>query len=71
MATGTVKWFSTDKGYGFISQEGEPDVFVHFSAIEGGGYRNLIEGETVEFDVKTGPKGLQAADVRRASVGAE
>ncbi len=71
MATGTVKWFSTDKGYGFISQKEGPDVFVHFSAIEGGGYKNLVEGEVVEFEVKTGPKGLQAADVRRTSVGAE
>ena len=71
MATGTVKWFSTDKGYGFISQEEGPDVFVHFSAIEGGGYRNLVEGEVVEFELKTGPKGLQAAEVGRASVGAE
>ncbi len=71
VATGTVKWFSSDKGYGFISQEEGPDVFVHFSAIEGGGYRNLVESEVVEFEVKTGPKGLQAASVRRASVGAE
>jgi len=68
VATGTVKWFDTDKGYGFISQEGEDDVFVHFSAIEGGGYRNLVEGERVEFDVQTGPKGLLAAEVRRAGV---
>ncbi len=71
MASGTVKWFSTDKGYGFISQGEGPDVFVHFSAIEGGGYKNLVEGEMVEFEVKEGPKGLQAAEVRRASVGAE
>ena len=71
MATGTVKWFSSDKGYGFISQEEGPDVFVHFSAIEGGGYRNLVESEVVEFEVKTGPKWLQAAQVRRASVSAE
>ena len=71
MASGTVKWFSSEKGYGFISQEDGPDVFVHFSAIEGGGFKNLVEGEVVEFEVKTGPKGLQAAQVRRASVGAE
>lgn len=71
MATGTVKWFSSDKGYGFISQKDGPDVFVHFSAIEGGGYRNLVEAEVVEFEVKTGPKGLQAAQVRRAHADAE
>jgi CspA family cold shock protein len=71
VATGTVKWFSSDKGYGFISQEEGPDVFVHFTAIQGGGYRNLVEAEVVEFEVKTGPKGLQAAEVRRANVGAE
>ena len=70
MTTGTVKWFSSEKGYGFISQEDGPDVFVHFSAIEGGGYKNLVEAEVVEFEVKNGPKGLQAAQVRRASVDA-
>ncbi|HZD17745.1 MAG TPA: cold-shock protein [Actinomycetota bacterium] len=64
MATGTVKWFSPDKGYGFISQEEGPDVFVHFSAIEGAGYRNLEENQTVEFDITEGPKGPQAANVR-------
>lgn len=64
MATGTVKWFSPDKGYGFISQEDGPDVFVHFSAIEGAGYRNLEENQAVEFDVTEGPKGPQAANVR-------
>jgi CspA family cold shock protein len=67
MPTGTVKWFSTEKGYGFISHNGGPDVFVHFSAIEGGGYRNLEENETVEFEVTQGPKGLQASNVRRVS----
>ena len=61
MATGTVKWFNSEKGYGFISQESGPDVFVHFSAIEGNGYRNLEENEKVEFEVNQGPKGLQAA----------
>ena len=71
MATGTVKWFSSDKGYGFISQEEGPDVFVHFTAIQGNGYKNLVEAEVVEFEVKTGPRGLQAAEVRRLSVGAE
>jgi CspA family cold shock protein len=64
-ATGTVKWFNSEKGYGFISQETGPDVFVHFSAIEGNGYRNLEENEKVEFEVNQGPKGLQAANVRR------
>ena len=65
MATGTVKWFNSEKGYGFISQEGGPDVFVHFSAIQETGFRNLEENEKVEFDVSQGPKGLQAANVRR------
>jgi cold shock protein len=65
VATGTVKWFNSEKGYGFISQDSGPDVFVHFSAIEGGGYRNLEENEKVEFEVNQGPKGLQAANVRR------
>ena len=61
---GTVKWFNGSKGYGFLSQEGGADVFVHFSAIQGEGYRNLEEGQRVEFSVQQGPKGLQAADVR-------
>ncbi|HXF71790.1 MAG TPA: cold-shock protein [Actinomycetota bacterium] len=64
MATGTVKWFSPEKGYGFISQENGPDVFVHFSAIAGDGYRNLEEGQRVEFEVTQGQKGPQAANVR-------
>jgi len=67
MATGTVKWFSSEKGYGFISQEDGPDVFVHFSAIQEEGFRNLEEGEKVEFDVTQGQKGPQAANVRRAA----
>ena len=60
---GTVKWFNGAKGYGFISREGGPDVFVHFSAIQGEGYRNLEEGQKVEFSIEQGPKGLQAARV--------
>lgn len=64
MAIGTVKWFSPEKGYGFISQQDGPDVFVHFSAIQGEGYRNLEEGQTVEFEVTQGQKGPQAANVR-------
>ena len=67
MATGVVKWFNSEKGYGFISQDGGPDVFVHFSAIQETGFRNLEENEKVEFDVSQGPKGLQAANVRRMS----
>jgi CspA family cold shock protein len=61
---GTVKWFSNEKGYGFISREGGDDVFVHFSAIEGEGYKSLTEGQSVEFEVVDGPKGKQAANVR-------
>ena len=60
---GTVKWFNGDKGYGFIEREGGPDVFVHFSAIQGDGYRNLQEGQKVEFTVEKGPKGPQATNV--------
>lgn len=63
--TGTVKWFSDAKGYGFLQQEGGPDVFVHHSAIEGGGYKTLQEGERVEFDVIEEPKGLKAQNVTR------
>ncbi len=65
MATGTVKWFNADKGFGFIQQPGGDDVFVHFSAIQSSGFRTLDEGEQVEFEVQQGPKGLQAANVRR------
>ena len=64
MATGTVKWFNAEKGYGFISREGGSDVFVHYSAIEGAGYRSLEEGQRVEFEVTSGPKGDQAQNVR-------
>ena len=65
MSTGTVKWFSSEKGFGFITQdEGGPDVFVHFSAIAGNGYRNLDENQKVEFEVTEGQKGPQAANVR-------
>ena len=67
MATGTVKWFNPTKGYGFIQpKDGGSDVFVHFSAIQGDGFKTLAEGETIEFDVTKGPKGLQAANVRKA-----
>lgn len=65
MARGKVKWFSRDKGYGFISQEDGEDVFVHYTALGGGGYQNLEEGEEVEFDVTQGAKGPQATNVRR------
>jgi CspA family cold shock protein len=61
--TGTVKWFNGSKGYGFIERAQGSDVFVHFSAIRGDGFRNLEEGQSVEFDVQQGQKGLQAADV--------
>ena len=65
MARGTVKWFSSEKGFGFISQgDGGSDVFVHHSAIEGSGYRSLEEGQQVEFETTQGPKGLQASAVR-------
>ncbi|MDR7487073.1 MAG: cold-shock protein [Armatimonadota bacterium] len=63
MATGTVKWFSAEKGYGFIAVEGGKDVFVHYSAIVGEGYRTLEEGQRVQFDVVEGRKGPQAANV--------
>lgn len=66
MASGTVKWFNEAKGFGFISQPEGEDVFVHFSAIAGEGFKTLAEGESLEFDVTRGPKGLQAANVRKA-----
>jgi CspA family cold shock protein len=64
MAKGTVKWFNDQKGFGFISQDDGPDVFVHFSAIQSNGFKSLQEGQPVEFDLVEGPKGLQAANVR-------
>ncbi len=68
MASGTVKWFSDSKGFGFIAQEDGPDVFVHFSAIQQDeGFRTLTEGEPVEFEVEKDPKGLRATQVRRTT----
>ena len=67
MATGTVKWFNADKGYGFIQQADGNDVFVHFSAIQGNGFKSLAEGDKVEFEIVQGQKGPQAADVTKTS----
>jgi CspA family cold shock protein len=66
MPVGNVKWFNEAKGFGFISQEGGEDVFVHYSAIQGNGFRTLADGDRVEFEVTRGPKGLQASNVRKA-----
>jgi len=67
MATGTVKWFNESKGFGFITQDaGGDDVFVHFNAIQGSGFKTLAEGQPVNYDVEKGPKGLQAANVSAA-----
>lgn len=63
MANGVVKWFNDTKGFGFISQDNGQDVFVHYSAIQGNGFRSLCEGDAVLFDVQQGPKGLQASNV--------
>lgn len=65
MKTGTVKWFNNEKGFGFISVEGEEDVFVHFSAITGEGFKSLEEGQEVQFEVVSGARGPQAANVAR------
>lgn len=66
MAKGTVKWFNTSKGYGFITQEDGTDIFVHFSAVQGDGFKSLDEGQAVEFEVTQGPKGAQATNVTKA-----
>jgi CspA family cold shock protein len=65
MATGTVKWFNEKKGFGFITQDSGSDVFVHYSAIKGDGFKTLTEGDKVTFDVTDGPKGPQASDVMK------
>ena len=65
MARGIVKWFNENKGYGFIRQDGGPDVFVHFSAIREEGFKTLMEGQEVQFEITQGDKGLQASDVRK------
>ena len=65
MARGTVKWFNEAKGFGFIAQESGEDVFVHFSAIQGNGFKTLVDGDPVEFEVTKGPKGLSATNVRK------
>lgn len=65
METGTVKWFNGSKGYGFITREQGDDIFVHFNSIEGEGFKSLEEGQQVQFNVEQGPKGLQAANVKK------
>lgn len=67
MASGTVKWFNNKKGFGFIEREDGTDIFVHYSAIKGNGYKSLEEGDAVTFEVTEGPKGLQATNVERAA----
>jgi CspA family cold shock protein len=66
-ATGRVKWFNDTKGFGFITKDTGEDVFVHYSAIDGSGFKTLIEGQPVEFELREGPKGLQAANVCKAA----
>ena len=68
METGRVKWFNNAKGYGFIARDGGPDVFVHYTSIQGDGFRSLVEGQQVQFDIIDGPKGLQASNVRASSI---
>ncbi|MBA2660863.1 MAG: cold-shock protein [Bradymonadaceae bacterium] len=65
MATGSVKWFNNAKGFGFITQGGDDDIFVHYSQIQGDGFKTLKEGEVVEFELRRGPKGLHAANILR------
>ncbi|PYZ94642.1 cold-shock protein [Salipaludibacillus keqinensis] len=65
MTQGTVKWFNAEKGFGFIEVEGQDDVFVHFSAIQGEGFKSLEEGQTVNFDIEEGQRGPQAANVQK------
>lgn len=65
MSNGTVKWFNAEKGYGFISQESVDDVFVHFSAIQGKGFKTLEEGQNVSFEIEEGPRGKQASNVTK------
>lgn len=65
MTTGKVKWFNDSKGFGFLEQDNGDDVFVHFSAIQSNGFKSLVEGDTVQFEVVKGPKGLQASNVSR------
>ena len=65
MSNGTVKWFNAEKGYGFISQESGDDVFVHFSAIQGKGFKTLEEGQSVSFEIEEGPRGQQASNVTK------
>ena len=65
MSNGTVKWFNAEKGYGFISQESGDDVFVHFSVIQGEGFKTLEEGQQVSFDIEEGPRGKQASNVTK------